>query len=144
MALKFTPQRKTIHFTGGEIDVRGLSYPDLAQLVETHRDSATELYERFTGIRKDAITAEEAGSIALEVVTKMPAVAAHIVALAADVPEDFEIVLRLPLDVLASALETTALLSFAMEGGLKNFLETVTRIATGANRLVDDIKSPLG
>jgi len=143
VALKFTPQTKTIHFTGGSISIRGLSYPDIAQLVAAHRDTATELYERFTGIRKqDAITAEDAGSIALDVVTKMPAIAAHVVALAADVPDEFENVLRLPIDVLTAALETTALLTFSMEGGAKNFLETVTRIATGANRITDDIKSP--
>lgn len=143
MALKFIPQTKKIEFTGGEITVRGLSYPDLAQLVEAHRGTATELYERFTGIRKqDAITADDAGSIAQEVVTKMPMIAAHVVALAADVPDEFETVIRLPIDVLTSALEATALLTFAMEGGAKNLLETVTRIAAGANRLTDDIKSP--
>ncbi len=142
MALNFTPQKKTIKFTGGDITVRGLAFTDIAQLVETNRDAATELYERFTGIRaQDAITATEAGSIAQEVVTKMPAIAANVVALAADVPTQFETVALLPIDVLVAALEATALLTFAMEGGAKNFVETLVRVARETNRLTDSMKS---
>lgn len=143
MALNFKPQSHTIKFTGGDITVRGLTFPDISILVNAHRDKATELYERMAGIRQqDMITANDAGTIAMELVTTVPALVAHIIAMAADVPERFEDVLHLPPDVQAEALERITHLTFAMEGGAKNFIETVTRIATGANRLVDDLKAP--
>ncbi|PZR90340.1 MAG: hypothetical protein DI537_19180 [Stutzerimonas stutzeri] len=143
MALKFIAQTSTIRFVGGEISVRGLSVPDLSILVQTHRDTAKELYERFTGIRKeDAITIEHAGTIASELITTAPAIVAHVIALAADVPDQFEEVVHLPIDVQAKALEDIARLTFAMEGGATGFLETLTRLAASTTRLVDEGKKP--
>ncbi len=143
MALNFTPQTKKIEFSGGDMTVRGLNFPDLTVLVQTHREAAQELYDRFTGLRKDdAITTDDIGSIAMDLVSTVPAVVAHVIAIAADEPESFDLVTRLPFDVQATALEEIASLTFAMEGGAKGFLETILRISKRTNVLVDEVKNP--
>lgn len=123
---------ETISFSGGSFAVRGLSLPDIVMLVDMHREQLNDLFERFKGEPKEVGEMEE---VAMDLVTKAPVLVGHAISLAAGEPEQFETVMKLPLDVQVSALEKVALLTFALEGGAKNFVKTVLRIVQGANGL---------
>lgn len=141
--LNFTPQQVTIEFGDGHsLSVRGLNVPDLTQLIEVHQDAARELYDRVTGRDGEVITTFDAGSLAAALAATVPAMVAHTIALAADVPDRIEDVAKLPIDVQVAALEKIAGLTLAMSGGLGNFLEMVTRISAGANHLIETLKAP--
>lgn len=143
--MKYTLKTETINFEGGEITVRGLTVPDITQLVQVHQDSAVSIYERFSG--KDAASLSETTveSLALEMLGKFPAAIAHLLWLCdaereEGTPVDDYAVL--PVDVQVAALEQIAGITFAMQGGLKNFVETVVRISANAGGLSKELKKP--
>lgn len=140
MALKRTLITETILFNGGEITVRGLTVPDISQLVQVHQDTAKSIYDRFSGKNADALSEQTVESLALEILGQFPAAVAHLIALCGDEPELIAEYAKLPVDVQVAALEKIAVLTFAMEGGVKNFVETVTRIAASAGGLSKDLR----
>ncbi len=139
MSFKNTLNRtKRIEFgEDGHIEVRGLALPDIHQLVAVNYDEIAPLFDRFTG--RDAsnpITADDIDNgIMVDLVAKFPAIAAHVIALAADEPAAFSDIMKLPLGVQVAALEAIGTMTFSAPGGLKNFLETVLAVARGANGL---------
>lgn len=144
MALNFILRKRKIEFDDGEnsIEVRGLSVSDVSILIETHRDTAERLFDKFTGRHPDSISMDEAADVALGMVTSFPTVMAHVIALAADANDRIGDVVQLPVDVQVAALEAVAALTISMTGGLKNFVEMVLRMAQGANHLVTELKTP--
>lgn len=143
MALKFSMKKERVPFADGDyVEVRGLSLPDLSTLVDAHLETVTDLFNKFTGRDPNSFTNADAGTLARELVVKFPAICTHVIALAADVIDHFDDVAKLPPDVQVASLEKIATLTFQMQGGLGNFVETVLRIAKGANGLSDQIKKP--
>jgi hypothetical protein len=141
MALKYTPKRAKIEFSDGDyVEVRGLSLPDLRILYETHAETVTSLFDKFTGRDPDNFSIEDLSLLAQVLVVEFPAIVAHVIALGADEPEQFETIATLPIDVQASALEKIAHLSFAMQGGAKNFAEIVVRMGEGVSGLKGEVK----
>lgn len=136
MALKYTPKIGRIEFADDDfIEVRGLGLPDISQLVEVHAQTAVEIFNKFTGRDKDGFTIDDAATLAQELLIKFPAVVAHVIALAADATDQMNTISSLPTDVQIAALEKIGSLTFQMQGGLGNFVETVTRLVRGANGL---------
>lgn len=143
MALKYTPKTERIEFADGDfIEVRGLSVPDIQQLVEVNMETARDLFDQFSGRAENSFTLDDATSLARHLVTTAPAIMAHVIALGADSTDQFDVIKTLPLDVQMAALEKIAKLTFAMQGGAKNFVETVLRISEGVNGLKGELTSP--
>ncbi len=143
--MKYTLKTETINFEGGEIIVRGLTVPDITQLVQVHQDSAVAIYEKFTGKNANQLTEQTVESVALELLGKFPSAIAHLLYLcdAEREPEStVDVYAGLPVDVQVAALEAIATLTFAMQGGLKNFVETVARIAANAGGLSKELRKP--
>lgn len=144
MALKFTLKTERVEFAGGDyVEVRGLALPDISALVDAHADTAVEIFNKFTGRDADAFTEGDAATLARELLLKFPAVSSHAIALAADAVDQYDAICLLPPDVQISALEKIGKLTFQMQGGLGNFVETVLRLMQGANGLSAKVKSPL-
>lgn len=143
--MKYTLKTETIKFEGGEITVRGLTVPDITQLVQVHQDSAVAIYEKFTGKDASALSEQTVESVALELLGKFPAAIAHLLFLCDAEREPGTAVdpyATLPVDVQVASLEAIATLTFAMQGGLKNFVETVVRIAANAGGLSKELRKP--
>lgn len=143
--MKYTLKTEPVTFDGGEIVVRGLTVPDITQIVQVHQESATAIYEKFSGKDAAALSEQTVESVALELLGKFPAAIAHLLYLcdAEREPEALiEVYATLPVDVQAAALEKIATLTFAMQGGLKNFVETVVRITASASGLSKELKKP--
>ncbi len=143
--MKYTLKTEAVLFEGGEIVVRGLTVPDLTQLVEVHQDSAVAIYEKFSGKNAEALSEQTVESVALEILGKFPSAIAHLLYLCdADREPDttVEPYAILPIDVQVAALEKIATLTFAMQGGVKNFVETVVRLVANAGGLSKELRKP--
>ncbi len=144
--MKYTLKTETIEFgEDSKITVRGLTVPDITQLVQVHQDSAVAIYEKFSGKNAAALSEQTVESVALELLGKFPSAIAHLLYLcdAEREPETLvEVYATLPIDVQVAALEHIATLTFAMQGGLKNFVETVVRITASASGLSKELKKP--
>lgn len=142
MALKFTPKVKRIEFAEDNfIEVRGLGLADVSQLVDVHAQTAVEIFNKFTGRDSEAFTVDDMATVAQQLLIKFPGVVAHTIALAADEPNQIDVISKLPVGAQVEALETIGQLTFEMQGGLGNFVETVTRLARGANGLAKMVPS---
>lgn len=126
---EYSPPQETITFTGGKFTVRGLALTDTTQLVALHKDSISGIFDQFSGRKVDTIQTNEMVDVALALVEHSPALVAHIIALAADAIDDFDSIRKLPIDVQVEAIERIAKLTFALEGGVKKFAETVIRLS---------------
>lgn len=143
--MKHTLKTETLEFEGGEIKLRGLTVPDITQLVSVHQDSAVAIYAKFSGKNAEQLSEQTVESVALDLIGKFPSVIAHTLYLCdAERGQDASIddYAALPIDVQVSALEKVATRTFAMEGGLKNFVETVIRIAASAGGLTKELRKP--
>ncbi|MGV1944904.1 MULTISPECIES: phage pre-tape measure protein [unclassified Agrobacterium] len=143
--MKYTLKTEAVTFEGGEIVVRGLTVPDLSQLVEVHQDSAVAIYEKFSGKNPEALSEQTVESVALEILGKFPSAIAHLLYLcdAEREPDTtVEPYASLPIDVQVAALEKIATLTFAMQGGVKNFVETVVRLVANAGGLSKELRKP--
>ena len=142
MALKFTLKTERVEFADGDyVEVRGLALPDISALVDAHTATAVEIFDRFTGRAADPFTNDDAGTLAKELLLKFPAISTHVIALAADAVDKFDEIKLLPPDVQVACLEKIGNLTFQMQGGLGNFVETVLRLVRAGNGLSAKLKS---
>ena len=123
MPVTYTLTYETIKFTGGEISVRGLGIPEISQLVSLHTEAAMALFSEISALgAKETVSIEV---IIFSAFQRFQAAVSHMVALAADAPEDYDTILKLPPDVIFTAVEKTINLTFAMDGGVKKFWQIV-------------------
>lgn len=136
--MKYTLKTETIKFEGGEIVVRGLTVSDIKQLVQVHQESAVFIYAKMMLRKPEELMEQSVESLALEILGSFPSAIAHLLYLCDNEKDDdvgVEQYAMLPVDVMIAALETIASLTFAMHGGLKNFVETVGRLRVTAGGL---------
>lgn len=149
MPIKYTAKSSRIVIDEKEdqyIDVRGIGVIEVAQLFNLHKDVVIEIYDRAVGRSKTGkFDNASLNEFVSEVLAAAPEVACFLIWQASDSDaEDLALVRRLPIGVQMAALEEIGKLTFASNGGVKNFLESVLRMSTSANALAQDLrKSPL-
>lgn len=127
-------EKKTITFSGGNFEVSGLSFNAITRLIldgEQDLDKAREIFEAMKKTDDGAIISEAAGRILVE----LPDLAARIVATAADEPETWQIVLRLPATVQLDALVEIGRLTFTEPDALKKFVANLRALTSGMKNL---------
>lgn len=132
---------EVVAFKGGSFIVRGLNLEAVSHIIRLHGPRMTSLFEQF---KLHAVTALSGGedpdalnlaNYITPLLQEAPDIAAHVVALAAGEANP-SIAMRLPFPVQVDALEKVLNLTFDEEGGPGKLLETVIRLAQGANGLV--------
>lgn len=142
MAFSYKPVISNVSFSGGSIDLRGLSVPDVVQLVNVHMESCVAIYEMTVAKDAGGFTEGELNAFLFKLIAVAPAVVSHVIALSAEATDQIDAIGKLPADVQVACLECIVEISFAMAGGAKNFLETVSRIAAGVSGLKANLKMP--
>lgn len=127
----------TVKTSGGEFTVRGLSLTDILFLVSKHRAAMKALFDKFVKGQSD-VALESYSNLGAALIESAPDVAAEIIALAADEPEEIETVKRISFPAQIEALERIGDLTFAAEGSPKKVVETVIRVLSGATNLLND------
>lgn len=139
MPYSYTLTTERIEFTGGFIAVRGLTIPEITQLVSVNSEAAIMLFDEI----KHAAAEKKEFDLAFflfSVLNRFSVAVAHTIALAADCPDDIAGISKLPPDVQAAALEAIARISFAMDGGAKKFWQTVLSLLGEKGGLVEKLK----
>lgn len=113
---------ETIRVPGGEITVRGLGLDSVIFLLRTHGGPLQDVYARARSGELDPHAI--AGSLFEESAT----LAGCIIACGAGEPDEFEKAMGLPAPSQIELLEAIGRMTFALEGGVKKFLETIERM----------------
>ena len=114
------------------IVVRGLGIDSVMFLVRHHRDTLELL---FSQAQNGEIKAENAELIALEVIGSSAVMAGMIIACGAGEPEEWQKAMQLPISIQAEALMQIGLMTFAADGGVEKFMQTVLTAMSGVAAL---------
>lgn len=112
------------------IVLRGLSLPDVTTLIRNHGPALEGIFAKLqTQMGKDSETDFDLAGILNDLSTTAPLAIAEIIALSAGEPDAVPEATVLPFPVQLEAIEKISRITFATEGGVKNFAETVIRLA---------------
>lgn len=114
------------------IVVRGLGIDSVMFLVRHHRDFLEELFERA---QSGQISGDNAEGLALEVISKSSVMAAMLIACGTGEPDEWQIAMQLPVSIQAEALMQIGLMTFAADGGVEKFMQTVLSVMSGVAAL---------
>jgi hypothetical protein len=149
----FTPKTEKVTIpSGGEFAVRGLAPEDFVVLLRNHRETMTQLFEKYVAeAAMVALAEDEADSgvvqmlasrgvqdLIFEALERVPALAGDIISRAADETENPHLARLLPTGVQLDSLDKIVRLTLESEGGLEKLLETVSRLTTSLAGLTVD------
>jgi hypothetical protein len=117
----------------GDFTVRGLSFADVAALVNKHRDELDTVIGVFTSGEGTP------DAMLVTLLAEMPDLAAKVIAFASDEPGQHEKVKRLPVTVQLDALMAVGRLTFEEAGGVKKFAEQVLVLLGASNQVIQDL-----
>lgn len=141
MALSdYTVPRKQVDLGGGNsIEVRGLGMEDVSFLVSVHSDDMDAVVEMFRPKSSGPITpdsivkkAQEDDGMIAGLLQTFPLLAANIIAVACDEPDQLSTARRLPLPKQTEALIEIARLTFEDAEGFKKFVGNVAAVLRSA------------
>jgi hypothetical protein len=141
MALNFTLQTETVSFPGGDITVRGLSFPDLAQIIDVNRDALVPLFDKYSGRKPEKLIGEDVGSIVIDVIAAAPTAVTHIIALAADASDQFNQIAQIPIGAQIEILSKVGELTFKTSGGLGNLAKVVEKLVRSAATETNNLRA---
>ena len=115
-----------------DLVVRGLGIDSVMFLVRHHRESLELLFEKAQSGQIDAANAD---AVAIEVISKSGEMAGMIIACAAGEPEEWRKAMELPISIQTEALFQIGVLTFAADGGVGKFMQTVLQVMSGVAAL---------
>lgn len=113
--------REEVSYMGTSFFVRGLSLTHVSALIAGRRADVQTALNRWADLQGDA------GAFATALLTELPALAASVIALAADEPDQADAVQDLPAPVQVEALARVARLTFENPTKAGEFLATVLK-----------------
>lgn len=115
-----------------DIVVRGLGIDSVMFLIRHHREPLELL---FTKAQNGEISTENAEAFAVEMISASGIMCGMIIACGAGEPEEWQKAMQLPVSIQAEALFQIGLLTFAAEGGVEKFMQTVVSVMSGVAAL---------
>lgn len=123
----------TIEVPGNDpLVVRGLGIDSIMFLVRHHRDTLELFFEKA---RDGGFNDQSAEQIAIEVIGSSAVMAAMIIACGNGEPEEWQTAMQLPASIQVEALYQIGLLTFAADGGVEKFMQTVINVMSGVAAL---------
>lgn len=128
MALSdYQPLTETVQLRGTSVTVRGINLEDVSVLINEHfsdADKIFSLYDEASGSGQ----ADIAAAVIVRLIQQAPSLAAHLISLASDEPENREHARKLSLIHQVELLKTIANLTFEEAGGARKFVEGLTTL----------------
>ncbi len=115
-----------------DIVVRGLGVDSIMFLVRHHRETLEVLFNKA---QSGELAASDADAIALELISSSGIMVGMIIACGAGEPDQWQKAMQLPVSIQAEALLQIGTLTFAAEGGVGKFMQTVLRVMSGVAAL---------
>lgn len=131
-------KREVVDVTDDQsFDVRAVSTNDLMVLVSEHGPTLGLIFGKLTGgaQKPGSLTTDTVQHLVFDMAREFPGIAAEIIALAADAydSEGIKMAGDLPITVQVTAIEKVFHLTFASEGDIKKFVESLTRMLVGVS-----------
>ncbi len=120
---------ETFDIRGASVTLRGICFDDLAYILEGSRgevDAAISFAQAKMGESEEPVGSTQA--VITDLLRQFPALAAKIIACAADEPEAAPTVRKLPFPMQLDMAAAVARLTFEEVGGVKKFLERVIEL----------------
>lgn len=136
---------KSVPLPGGQdpLALRGLSLHDVAAIVRDYKQDITIVWKQFEGlISGQGVQNLDLSAVITVAMQSAPLLVAQIIATAANEPNEWDIVAKLPITVQLAAIQAVTDLTFEGEGGAKNVLEAVLRLIGGVGGLVNRKPNP--
>jgi hypothetical protein len=115
-----------------DLVVRGLGIDSVMFLVRHHRDALETLFNRAQDGELDLANAEK---FALEMISSSGILCGMIIACGAGEPTEWQKAMQLPVTIQTEALYQIGVLTFAAEGGVEKFMQTVLSVMSGVAAL---------
>lgn len=140
-----TPSVSVSLGSGGEpLVLHALTPADVFALFRGYRAQLSAFYDTMIELQKTGqFTLADAPGLAASMLTDIPAVAAHAIALSAGEPDERETAAGLPFAAQLECLEAVWRLTFDGAESVKKVLEIVLRYSEGANGLLKTGSIPL-
>ena len=113
------------------VQLRGLSLVDITVLVDHHLPDLEELFELFADINKQ--DDQQFETVVMSLLQRAPGLAANIIALGSDEPDDAKKAATLPAPLQIDMLLKIGTLTFEEVGGVKKGWESIAALLTKAN-----------
>jgi hypothetical protein len=113
---------------GDSFAVRGLSFVDMKALLVKYSGEIASIFDLMAHGKKGALDFESAAATAADFIQKFPAVAAEIIVIASGEEAAFEDALALPFPVQTDAVQKIVRMTFATEGSVKKFIQTISAL----------------
>lgn len=125
----YTPVRAPVEFKGGSFDVRGLSLEDVSVLMRSHLPDVEAIIDLMAkGNAGGEFDVTSVMEHAITIVKEAPGLAANLIALAADDPDNVDKARSMPLPLQVRAIEKICEVTFEEAGGPKKFFESLVRL----------------
>lgn len=111
-----------------DLVVRGLGVDSIMFLVRHHRETLEVLFNKA---QSGEFAAADADAIALELISSSGIMVGMIIACGAGEPDQWQKAMQLPVSIQAEALLQIGTLTFAAEGGVGKFMQTVLKVMSG-------------
>ena len=135
--------KKSVRVGETAFDVRGLSFHDISDLMTGNQDDLVELvtmYVQTAEQGEDPMAGGTAGVAFLQkVVHELPSLVAKVVAIAADEPDSYAVVEKMPFPAQLEAILAVGQMTFEDEDGLKKFGENILTLLAA---LTSSVPSP--
>lgn len=115
-----------------DIVVRGLGIDSVMFLVRHHRETLETLFGQF---QSGEVAAEDAERLAVQMISSSGVMCAMIIACGAGEPDAWQMAMQLPVSIQTEALLQIGNLTFAAEGGVEKFMQTVLSVMSGVAAL---------
>ncbi len=138
------PTRKIILPGDGSFFVRGMSLEDISFITSRHLHQLVELFEKIkqeVPEGKDK-KPEDINQIIRTAITTAPEAVATIIALAADEPEQTEMVSRLPVSIQTEAIMAVVEMTFESEAHMGKFMQAIVKAMTATTNTLQNLQSP--
>src|SRR5687767_13231259 len=101
----YTPKKVTVEFPGGSFEVRAISLPDVALLIDVHEHTISMIAEKvrnrqaLLGGDDESLVQETIADLISEMIRESPVLMGNLLTICADEREAFEQAMSLPITV---------------------------------------------
>lgn len=133
----YKPRTADVPFPGGSVTVRGLTPSEVAELIKSFKDDAIKIYTLIKSMDIDSLkTDNDFFARMISVVSDVPNLVAKLIAVAADEPDEYEHVKKLPLALQFDIICKIGEMTFTVDGDLKKLLANMVEKMGGVNGLL--------
>lgn len=124
----YQPMRKDVPVRGTSVSVRGLGLDDVAVLMNLYLSDIDALFRLYDDEVDESNRVAAMAQFAIVLCREAPALVGHMIALAADEPDQIEKARKLSLPAQVDILKTIFELTFEEAGGARKFFESLAML----------------